>query len=169
MTPPPRTAWWWPRIVLVLLGLAPLASAPARAAGGATCNLTTTPLAFGNYVPASSTPSDFTATISLTCTASSATPVPVQGTIALASSGGPSGRRLADGARRLRYQLYLDPARTVLWGDHSGGSDAAAFSGVAGASAPYRQELPVYGRILARQSGTSVGHYSDQITVILNY
>jgi spore coat protein U-like protein len=39
----------------------------------------------------------------------------------------------------------------------------------AGLTSPFRQVLTVYGRILARQTGTQVGDYTDQITVVLNY
>jgi spore coat protein U-like protein len=154
--------------LLVVLTVAALAPAPAHAAGGASCGLSATPLAFGNYVPASSSPTDFIATITVTCSASGMTPVPISGTIKLTGAGGPASRHLTDGAHQLRYQLYLDPARSVPWGD-VGGVGAAAISGVVGPATPFRQALTVYGRILARQSDTRVGKYADQVIVILNY
>jgi spore coat protein U-like protein len=159
----------WPCALMALMVLPALSSVPARAAGDTSCSLFATPLAFGKYVPSSSAPSDFTATITLTCTASGTAPVPIQGTIALTGAGGPPGRQLTAGARRLRYQLYLDSARTVLWGDGTGGSGTVSISGVAGSSTPFRQALTVYGRILARQSDAPVGNYADQITAVLSY
>ena len=127
-----------------------------------------TPLAFGNYVPSSSSPTDFTATITVTCTASGATPAPISGTIHLTGAGGAAGRHLTDGAHQLRYQLYLDPARTVQWGN-GGSAGAASIAGVVIATTPFSQALTIYGRILARQADARVGSYADHFTVILNY
>jgi spore coat protein U-like protein len=139
------------------------------AAGGASCSLTATPLVFGNYVPFSSRPADFTATVTVTCTTSGAAPVPLQASIAVIGKGGPSGRRLSNGVYALRYQLYLDPARTMPLGDGSGGGDVISMSSVVSYNAPFRRAFAVYGRILARQSGATVGHYVDRITAILTY
>jgi len=153
---------------MVPMVLAALSPTPAKAGGGASCNLSATPLVFGKYLPSSNAPTDFTATISLTCTASGTTPAPIHGSITLNGTGGPFGRQLASDAHRIRYQLYLDLGRTVPWGD-GGGSDAVAISGAVGPNTPFRRVVTLYGRILARQPGILVGNYADQITVILNY
>jgi spore coat protein U-like protein len=160
---------YWPIVPMALTLLSALAPAPARAGAAASCSLAATPLAFGKYVPSTISPPDFTATITLTCTVSGTTPVPIHGTISLTGTGGPSGRRLTDGAHSLRYQLYVDPARTVLLGGGSGGSDTVSISDVVGLTTPFRKALTVYGRILARQSNALVGNYADQITAVLNY
>lgn len=166
MTTPRQTKRGWPRALMALLPLAALAPAPAHAADGASCSLSATPLAFGDYAPASTRPSDFTASITVTCAALGATTVPIHGTVGLIGAAGASARQLANGARRMRYQLYLDPARTVPWG-YGGGT--VSISSVVGPTTPIRQTLTVYGRILARQSGAQVGNYADQIVVVLNY
>lgn len=159
----------WLTCLMALGACLALPPQPAHAGGGANCALSTTSLAFGQYVPSRSSPSDFTATISMTCTASGAAPVPVLGVISLTGSGGAFGSELADGPNRLRYQLFLDPARTVLWGDGGGASHTQTVSGVVGAATPFRATLTVYGRVLARQSDAAVGAYADQITAVLNY
>ena len=170
MTPPCQTKRDWPRaLMMTVLVLAALAPAPAHAADGASCSLSATPLAFGKYMPSSSSPSDFTATITLSCTAWGATPVQIHGTVALTGTGAAPTRQLTNGARRMRYQLYLDPARTVPWGDGGNGGNTVSISGVVGPTTPIRQVLTVYGRILARQSDTLVGDYTDQVDVVLNY
>ncbi len=150
---------------LVVLTLAQPAS--AQGASAAHCALAATPLAFGAYSPTSGAPADFTATLTVTCTASGAEAAPVEGTISLL--GGASGRRLTSGARSLRYQLYLDPARSVPWGDGAGGGRTASVSGVVSPNTAFRQSITIYGRILARQSRTAVGAYTDQIEAILTY
>jgi spore coat protein U-like protein len=141
--------------------------APTSAAGGAVCSVSATPLVFGQYVPARGGSSDFTATVTVTCARSEA--ASVEATIALVGGGGSGGRELSDGLHRLRYQLYLDPARTIPWGDGSGDTRTRSVELSVGSTAPARQSYTVYGRIRGRQSQLMVGHYSDQVTVILNY
>lgn len=146
-----------------------LAPAPAEARGNVSCSISTTALAFGQYVPSRDGASDFTATVQVACTASGALPVPVEGSISLIGRGTNGRRELTDGANHLSYQLFLDPARTIPWGDGSGESRRQPISGVAGGATPFHVTVTVYGRILARQAGTSVGSYTDQITAVLSY
>ncbi len=156
-----------PGLLLLAMVAMPEAAA-AQGASGADCSLSVTPLAFGKYTPSSGTPTDFSATITVTCIAAGTAPVPVSGTVTLSgSSGGPARRRLVAGARSLRYQLYLDPAHTTLWRDGPG--RGMPVSGVVGPNQVFRQTLTVYGRILARQTDAAVGGYTDQITAMLNY
>ena len=158
----------WPLApTMAVVMLAAATPALSQAAGGANCEMTATPLAFGRYTPQSGSPADFTATVTVTCSSQGVDPVAVEGSVALL--GDAAGRRLTSGAAELRYQLYLDPARTRPWGDGTGGGETAPVSGTAGANAPYRQTITLYGRILARQTLASVGAYSDQIEAVLTY
>ncbi len=159
-----RLGW---RIALGLLAAS--AAATANAAGSARCTLSATPLIFGQYVPSRNLPSDFTATLQLTCVASGTATANVEGTIGLIGPGGSSIRHLADGGRRLRYQLFADPARTIPWGDGAGDTQTKSVSGTVGPAAPMRHTFTIYGRILARQSDAAVGNYSDRITAVLDY
>ena len=143
--------------------------APARADGGAVCSVSSTPLMFGQYVPARDGSSDFTATVTVTCTGSGAGAATVEATIGLVGGAGSGGRELADGPHRLRYQLYLDPARTIPWGDGSGDTRIRSIALSVGPTGPTRQSYTIYGRIRGPQSQVMVGHYSDQATVIFNY
>jgi spore coat protein U-like protein len=140
------------------------------AAASVSCSLAVTPLAFGPYVPFSSTPTDSTATITVTCSTTGASPVALTASISLTGGGtAPYGRQLADGPYLMRYHTYLNSARTVYWGDGSGLGATEPVSGVVGPSAPFQQTFTVYGRILARQTGANVGAYTDQITAVLTY
>lgn len=150
---------------VMTLAAAPPAS--SQGAGGAQCEMTATPLAFGRYTPQSGSPADFTATITVTCSSQGTQPVSVEGSVALL--GDAAGRRLAAGSGELRYQLYLDPARSRPWGDGMGGGETAPVSGTVGPNAVYRQTITIYGRILARQVQASVGTYLDQIEAVLTY
>jgi spore coat protein U-like protein len=145
------------------------AADPALAGGVVSCSLAATPLAFGQYVPFSNLPDDFTATITVTCTTTGATAVPLQGSISMIGATGASGRQLSNGRATLRYHTYLNPARTIYWGDGTGRGGTQAVTGIVGPGIPFHQSYTVYGRILARQSAVRVGTYADQITVMLNY
>ena len=161
----PRRLAWRSALGLVAAG----AAATAQAAGSSRCTLSATPLVFGQYVPSRNMPSDFTATLQLTCVASGTASANVEGTIGLIGPGGSSVRHLVDGGRRLRYQLFADPARTIPWGDGTGDTHRKSVSGTVGPNAPMRHSFTIYGRILARQSDAAVGNYSDRITAVLDY
>ena len=144
-------------------------AAPAGAAGRAACTMSTTSLVFGQYVPSRDGPTDFTATITVTCAATGTSSAAVEGTIGLIARGGPGDRELAAGAHRLRYQLYLDAARTIPWGDGSGGTRTKAMSIVASPGHSASQAHTGYGRIRGRQTRAMAGNYSAQITAVLHY
>jgi spore coat protein U-like protein len=112
---------------------------------------------------------DVTATITVTCNTTSATPVPINATISLTSVSTSYGRQLTDGTYILRYNTYLDPARTMFWGNGTGLGGTETVSGSVSSGALFQQSYTLYGRILARQSGAHVGPYADQITATLNY
>ena len=110
--------------------------------------------AFGTYDGLSSAPLDAVGTISYQCSPPKPT---VQ--ISTGSSGSFSARTLRSGAATLRYNLYLDAARSMIWGDGSAGTftDSPNPGNVT-------RSIPVYGRIPAGQDAAS-GSYSDTIQV----
>jgi spore coat protein U-like protein len=153
-------------VVVTLLGV--LATVPAHAQG-ATCSLAATALTFGNYVPFSSTPTDITATITVNCSATGSSTVPISGTLGLTSTSTSYSRQLTNGTYIVRYHTYTDFARTTFWGNGTGLGVTQAVSGSVGPSAPFQQIFTVYGRIPALQSTAYVGSYADLITATLNY
>jgi spore coat protein U-like protein len=146
-----------------------LAAAPAHASGGVSCSISTTSLAFGGYVPFSTVPTDVTATITVSCTATGGTTGTLLGTISLTSTSPSYSRQLTDGAYTLRYHTYQNPARTTFWGNGSGLGGTVAVSGSVPPGPPFQQTFTVYGRIPARQSSAHVGAYTDLITATLSY
>ena len=60
----------------------------------------------------------------------------------------------------MNYNLYTDATRTAVWGDGVGASNVSA----TGTSV----DLPIYGRIPARQTVPAKG-YTDAITVTIDY
>jgi spore coat protein U-like protein len=114
---------------------------------------------FGNYDDASSRPTLTTATFQLKCSG-----VGNQDVVLAAGPSAATGdlldRRLrGPGGSELRYQLYTNPARTVVWGDGTRGTSVI----VVNQHGSFR-DVTVYGGIPADQGG-DVGAYGDFITV----
>jgi spore coat protein U-like protein len=163
-----RLRWDRSGILVAVTVLAVLALVPARASAALSCSLSVTSLAFNNYLPASTTPDDINATITVNCTATGSAAT-LSGAISLTSSSTSHGRQLTSGALILPYQTYLDAGRTQFWGNGTGRGLTVPVSGPVSPGTPFQQAFTVYGRILARQSSTHVGTYTDVVTVTLNY
>ncbi len=146
---------------LTIAGLAASAS-PSQAA----CTLSTTGIAFGVYNPAATVAKDVTGTITLRCDILSGLGG-YQITLSQGTSGGYGSRRLRSSTDQLAYQLYVDAARTAIWGN---GSSNTSFitSIVPIALLGGAVDVPVYARIPARQS-VAQGSYSDTIIVTVSY
>jgi spore coat protein U-like protein len=156
----------WP----LLIGLLGLPGTGLAQPGGMLCSVASTPLNFGSYEGTRPSPTDFTATVTVTCApgASSAGGA-VAFTLAFLDGAGPGRRQLTSARGALRYELYADPGRRIVIGDGAGGGSALTGGGVATATSPLRQNFTVYGRLLARQGRAPAGAYGDVVTVRLSY
>jgi spore coat protein U-like protein len=125
-------------------------------ASAATCTLSVQGANFGSYDVFHPDSLDGVANIALSCDAA------VPYSIALSpGSGAYSLRKMTSGPHALDYNLFVDAARTMVWGDASAGT-AVATGNAASAS------HVAYGRIPARQN-VHAGSYSDTITVTVTY
>lgn len=158
-----RVPLWLSGLWLAAFVLSPT---PAVAASGVTCHLTVTAMDFGAYNSMVARPVDFTAAVSILCTAASEVPIPLEGSISLVADDASGAPHLQSGGNKLRYQLYVDAARSVPW---TSSLSPPSFSGFVSADLPFRQNMTIYGRILARQFEPGVGHYEDRIAVVLTY
>ncbi len=143
------------------MALAVLMAVPRQAIGQCVFD-TTIGVSFGAYRSFDPTPNDSTGSITYTCTN--------QGsliTIDLSKGSAPTyvPRQMQKGADTLNYNLYLDAARTSIWGDGSGGSllygPLVPPSGTA-------VTVTVYGRVFERQN-IRIGSYTDTITITINF
>ena len=122
------------------------------------CSVGATGLSFGTYDPFSSQGLDTTGSISVTCDAA------VSYSVSLSpGSGSYISRVMASGPHTLNYNLFTNAARTVVWGDGSGGT-AVVDGSIAGPTVNHT----VYGRIPARQNA-HIGSYGDIITVTVTF
>jgi spore coat protein U-like protein len=136
-------------LATLLFGL--VLSGAAQAATSCTIN-TTGAVAFGAYDWKSAVPTDSAGTITYTCDGG-ALIILSQG-----SSGTYTQRTMVSGANQLGYNLYVDAARTQVWGDFSGGTTIK----LVGAGALVA--VPVYGRMPTAQN-VPPGSYADTVTV----
>lgn len=123
-----------------------------------------TPVVFGNYDPITGSSVDAQAQISFRCGKSNARAIAVQ--ISLGPGGaGTFNRRMTGGRDVLRYNLYLDAARNIIWGDGTGGTQ------VFKEAVPANNKVvtvPVFGRLFSGQD-VEADAYSDHLVVTLDF
>ena len=140
--------------VVALLWVMPTTSAQAA------CSLSGASISFGDYDPTILTPLDTAGAVIYRCGNSDHNI-----TITLSRGGGTSyaTRRMVNGSEKLFYNLYRDAARTAIWGDGTGGTQAYT---IANPQNNQDVTVPMFGRAPAGQN-VSVGSYIDTITVTL--
>ncbi len=144
------------------LALAAILAAALSVEAQGTCKISTTPVSFGTYNVFATTPLDTTGSVTYRCVP------PVTGITIVLSRGSSSTfspRTLVKGTESLNYNLYLDAARTRIWGDGTGGTQVF--------SDPNPQNnqdvtVTIFGRILAGQD-VSAGTYADTVTATITF
>lgn len=145
------------------LGLLLVLAAPCAVMGQklAGCQFFSTPaLDFGNYDPADPSDTVTSDTFIVKCSGN------IDETIT-ASSGANSGdynnrlMRGGDGNDTLRYQLFIDSALTIPWGDGTASTSAI----LAHENGAFNAHT-IYGSMPAGQNG-GIGAYSDTITITI--
>lgn len=146
----------------LLLAALTLAAVPTPAQA---CTVSSAGVAFGAYNPRSTGPRNGTGTISVACHPSVSAPVV---TLSTGGSGSYATRRMMSGAWLLNYNLYTNSARTIIWGDGSGGSVAQTLSGGSVSGGQRRFSRTIYGRIPTLQN-VGAGSYGDTIIMTVTF
>jgi spore coat protein U-like protein len=133
---------------------------PGFSAQAANCRLTVTPLAFGLYDPGATAPLDVTGQLDVRCTGS---PGSFLVTISTGVSASYATRHMLFGPYRLEYNLYVDAARSQIWGDGTGGTSVNS-GNKPRAGQPVSFSFPIYARIFPRQN-IGEGLYTDTLLV----
>lgn len=145
------------------------------AAQAQSCNVSATPLAFGNYGSPGGVRVDSSAAVLVTCTPQYLLLACKSSyTLSLSVGDHASGgqRQLAAGTGRLAYDLFSDSLRQQPWGD--GGASGPTTGGTITTSLlnlvclPGNKPHTVYGRIPANQS-VPAGAYSDNVVLTVTY
>ena len=142
----------WCCVLFLMLG-----SGGAQAAN---CQVTVTPLDFGIYNPGSAAPLDVAGNLDVRCVGGAGSFIV---TISQGANGGFFPRQLASGPYLMQYNLYVDPARSLIWGDGNGGTSVNS-GNKPSPGKPVLFSFPIYGRIFARQS-VAAGVYTDSLLV----
>ena len=124
------------------------------------CRLNTRPLNFGSYEDGSLSAVLTTATIDLICRG-----LGEAGRFATVTAGPSSNtgsyqtRSMRNGDSYLRYQVYIDPSRILVWGDGTQGTQPVIVPQPGSNST-----FTVYGGMFQEQNG-EVGRYSDTLRI----
>ncbi len=155
----------------VILAAAPAAAAtrptvlPVSATVAAACIVSAAPLAFGAYRPGAGA-RRATTRLRIACARGTAFRVALgAGSVAGATV---SQRLLGNGAASLQYNLYTNTARSVIWGDGTGGTRTRAGRG-RGPARPV--SMAVYGLLPDNSFNRAAiaGTYRDLIVVTVTY
>lgn len=122
----------------------------------ANCLISTTNLAFGNYV---GTQLNASATVAVNCTNTTSYNVGLNAGTATGATV--TTRKMKFGTALLNYALFSNSGRTINWGSTSA-------QGVAGTGSGSNQQIIVYGRVAAGQYVVP-GAYSDAIIATVTY
>ena len=146
-------------LILGLLGM--IAVMPVHAINN--CKLNFTPIDFGLYYPMQAGHLDVTATLDIQCTG---TP----GNFTVGASPGSSNsftlRTMTSGTEQLNYNLFIDAARSIVWGDINTPNVIVANS--SGGNSPNRPPINIFGREFSLQD-PAPGLYSDVVTVTVQF
>jgi len=135
---------------------------------GLSCTVSATGVTFGVYDPTNPSPVTSTSTIHTTC---SVLLVSVGAQINISMNKGSSGsyanRTMTSGLNTLSYNVYQDPAHTIIWGDGTASTAIMTESGlIAVLGTSYNHT--VYGQMPAGQYVPS-GIYNDTIIITVEY
>lgn len=120
------------------------------------CTITASPLDFG--VVTNIVQTDANTNLSVNCTLNGAYSVSLDGGT---TTGDVGNRQMQLGAATIDYQLYRDPARTLIWGDTPGTT-------VDGTGSSTPQSITVYGRV-PPQGPKPTGSYQDTVTATVEF
>jgi spore coat protein U domain-containing protein, fimbrial subunit CupE1/2/3/6 len=148
--------WLYPVALAATLAVVPRAAEAA-------CTVSSSGVAFGTYDVFATAPTDSTGTVTFRCTQRDKD---IRISISQGSSPTFLPRQLTRPGSLLFYNLFLDAARTVVWGDGSGGTDAYYNHNPQGNNADI--ELTVFGRLPPGQDA-SVGTYTDTVIVTIDF
>lgn len=147
-----------------VLLLAVLLAGPGlvRAQAWQSCTISSAlPVVFGNYNPLQYSDLLAQSSLAVRCVGLGAARASL---LAGLGGGGITARAMQNGTARLPYQLYVDSARTQVWGDGTVGTTQNTLGVFIAANATWQ----VYARILQRQD-VPVGVYTDTVQVRVDF
>ncbi|KPF62168.1 spore coat U domain-containing protein [Porphyrobacter sp. AAP60] len=143
-----------------------VAPSPAYACTLCSCSTTASGASFGTYDPTSPAPKDTSGTVTINCTGL----IALFGSVDISASAGSSGnaaqRTMRQGINTLNYNLYVNPARSIVFGNGAGGTQRISTS--LNGLLFFSQSTFFYARLPANQWARA-GNYSDTIVITVAY
>jgi spore coat protein U-like protein len=132
-------------------------------APGGSCTVSMTAITFGNVNVLAGTAVDITATMTLSCNFG-----PAGGRLCISLGAGSAGdatsrKLLGPGNATLRYDLYSNSSRTILWGSWQTGYDTAGVQLDVG-NGTTTTPVTVYARLFGSQQTAATGSYTSTFT-----
>jgi spore coat protein U-like protein len=143
------------------LSLILLLGASTTALANRTCSISMTPVAFGNIDVTSGSPLNTTGTLTVTCSGYGGDPPRLCMSIGVGSAGDATSRQML-GPSSLRYELYRDAARTIVWGSWQTGYKSP---GLSADTADGTFTFTVYASVSGSQQTVTPGSYSSTFTL----
>jgi spore coat protein U-like protein len=155
-------------LALLLASCALVCAPPPARAACLTCSCTVSadPMSFGSFSPLSG-PVDAVGSIDVDCIGLTTSLDTISIELSAGLSGSYAPRQLRSGASTLAYNLYSDPARTIVWGDGAQGSSPRVVQNQLSLLL-WTSTAPVYGRVHASPLAAP-GVYSDTIIVTVEW
>jgi spore coat protein U-like protein len=130
----------------------------------AACTISTTSVSFGSYNVYNVTNVDTTGSVTYTCGLLTLNPISID--LSNGSSASFNPRTLKNGSDTLNYNLYMDAARSSIWGNGTGGT--SHYTATLSPLSTYNVTLTVYGRVPPLQDAAA-GSYTDTVVVTINF
>lgn len=148
--------------VLVFVAASIFLSASEAAAQQGSCTISVTSVAFGSYNVFNASALDSSGTVTFSCN-NQGNHVSISLGKGTSSTFAP--RTMTKGSETLGYNLFLDAARTSIWGDGTSGTSVYTRTNPPNNT---NVSIPIYGRVMASQD-VSAGNYSDTVLATINF
>jgi spore coat protein U-like protein len=132
------------------------------------CTIGTTAVSFGNYDVFLSIPTDATGTITVNCLRRENKATVTLGVSSTSGTFNPRRMKRSGGNDLLDYNIYTDPARTLILGNGTGGTSDIGLKRPTGPPADWSENIIIYGRIPPGQD-VSAGTYSDTLMATVDW
>jgi spore coat protein U-like protein len=149
-----------------------LCAAAGKSHAAADCSIAAVSLNFGAYDPAATSADDSVGTVTVTCRHVAGSAERVSYSVSLSNGllgTSAATRAMGAGAARLGYNVFIDPARTQVWGNGAGGTVIASGSMTVGPGVGNGTQTfvhNIYGRIPQLQDAVP-GTYNDTMVLTL--
>ena len=147
---------------LIVVAVAAISLFGESEAAAQACTISVTSVAFGSYNVFNTSALDSSGSITYSCDNQAKN---ISISLGQGSSGTFSSRSMTKGGETLSYNLFMDAARTSIWGDGTSGTSVYIRSNPPNNS---NVSLPIFGRVTAAQD-VSAGSYSDTVLATINF